>query len=187
MTEPEPSPQSERPSRAAIYERLFGKRWDDLPIFDPRNIPALMGLMALDGPQIWLPFSKAVKNNRGYDYRIDLPPHPDKLVLLVVLNHVAETPGEVPPINHIKHLLREDEELGEAAKKILAWWNPNATIGVEPVEVVAVKSITGEPRALIYYHKGLRMPEERRVLNLIPSLYLTQNKQVKFGRYISVP
>ncbi|KKQ76095.1 MAG: hypothetical protein US99_C0085G0001, partial [Candidatus Daviesbacteria bacterium GW2011_GWF2_38_6] len=130
MTEPEPSPQSERPSRAAIYERLFGKRWDDLPIFDPRNIPALMGLMALDGPQIWLPFSKAVKNNRGYDYRIDLPPHPDKLVLLVVLNHVAETPGEVPPINHIKHLLREDEELGEAAKKILAWWNPNETIGV---------------------------------------------------------
>lgn len=170
MAEPEPQPHSEEPSRAAIYERLFGKRWNDLPRFDPRNITTVFRLMALDGPQIWLPFSRAVKDNRGYDYRIDLPSHPDKLVLLVALNHMTETPGDVPPVDHVRHLLQPDEELGEAARKILAWWNPNATIGAEPVEVVAVKSRTGEPRALIYYHKGLRMPEKSRAFESTPSL-----------------
>lgn len=178
MTEPEPNPQPNKLPQAAIYERLFDKKWAELPIFDLKNIPLIPKLMTLEGPQIWVPFSHAVKKDLRYDCRINLPPNLDKIVLIVMLNNTRDVPGTVPPVDHIKHLLQPDEELGAAAQKILSWWNTNATMGAEPVEIVAVKSNTGQPRALIYYHKGLLLPEKSKVFNLIPDPLSSQLLQV---------
>lgn len=116
----------------------------------------------MDGPQIWVPFSSSVKNNYGYDCRISFPKDVDKLTMFIAFNNMDDVVGEVPPIDHIKHLLQPDEQLGGAARKIICWWNPTITIGSEPVEVVAVKSSKGDPKGIIYYHKGLRLPEKQR-------------------------
>lgn len=169
MPESESSPKQEKLPQAAIFERLFGKSWDSLPTLNPKNIPLIFNMVLLDGPQIWVPFSSAVKDDRGYDCRINFPPNLDKIIAFLALNHMDDIVGEVPPRDHIKHLLKPDEELGEAARKILSWWNPNATIRSEAVEVVAVKDNKGGPRGLIYYHKGLRLPEKSKVYSLSPN------------------
>lgn len=172
MSETEKHSQSEQSPHAAVFERLFGRSWDSLPALNIANLPYLISVFfhLREGPQMWGPFSAAIKKGHGYDYRINFPSNIDRATMYLALHDVDDIPGTVP-LDHVKHLLNPDEELGEAGRKIIAWWNSDLTIGTEPAEVVAVKSTSGDPRGLIYYHKGLRLPEKtRRIYNLFPAL-----------------
>lgn len=156
-----------------VFERLFDRKCRELPSLVLRNIPQILDLhFLLRGPRTWFPFSRAIKSNLRYDQRIDFPVKLDLVTVMVVLRDTYDVAGEIPPSGHTNHLLEPGEQISDqAARAMICYWNGIGQLEHDYVEVLAIKGSQGNPKGIIYYHKGLKLPEKAKsgVLDLLPS------------------